>query len=255
MIAWLEVLPESGLGLPRDASAHGHLIDSALASTHWLDGLLVAALVAVLAIAAVRFRAPRRADPFRGDRAAPWVLGISLAIFLTVDGNLLWRTTRALDGTLWNFALPAGDPSTVRVEVNAHQWAWDVRYPGADGEFGTPDDVVRWNELRVPRGRKVWVQLAATDVIHAFNLPNFRVKIDAIPGHLSDAWFEPVREGEYEIACAQHCGVSHYQMRGVVTVMAPEAFDAWAREASEIARAADDPADAQSHWAWRWRPR
>ena len=68
------------------------------------------------------------------------------------------------------------------MEVTAQQWAWTFRYPGADGRFNTADDFVTLNELRVPVDRAVYLQLTSKDVVHSFYLPNFRNKIDAIPG-------------------------------------------------------------------------
>ena len=103
----------------------------------------------------------------------------------------------------------------MRVEVNAHQWAWDVRYAGPDGKFNTQDDIVTLNDMRVPVGVPVVLQLASSDVMHSFSLPNFRVKQDAVPGH-DQPHLVPgqARPGEFDIACAQHCGVAPLQDEG-----------------------------------------
>jgi cytochrome c oxidase subunit 2 len=141
----------------------------------------------------------------------------------------------------------------VRIEVQAHQWAWNGRYPGPDGKFNTEDDVVTLNDLRVPVGVPVIVELASVDVIHSMNLPNFRVKRDAVPGDLTRLTFKARTPGEYEIACAQHCGPNHYKMRGVLTVLPMERYRDWLRVAEADARRGYDPEDAEAHWGWDWR--
>jgi cytochrome c oxidase subunit 2 len=153
----------------------------------------------------------------------------------------------------WNFRDAERDPAAVRIEVQAHQWAWSARYPGQDGKFNTADDVLTLNDVRVPVGAPVLVQLASVDVIHSFNLPNFRVKRDAVPGDVTKLTFRPRAEGEYEISCAQHCGPNHYKMRGVLTVLPRDRYDAWLATAGALARIAYDPNDAEAHWGWEWR--
>jgi cytochrome c oxidase subunit 2 len=89
------------------------------------------------------------------------------------------------------------------------------------------DDVVTINEMHLPLGRPVIVQLTARDVIHSFGVPAMRVKQDAIPGLMTPVWFVPTLEGRFDIACSQLCGLGHYRMRGVITVERPELFTSW----------------------------
>jgi cytochrome c oxidase subunit 2 len=257
-LAYGGVRPEAGLGLPRDASVHGHLIDSLMDGAHVLDLVLFAIVCAWMGYACLKHGRRHQAVYDHGDsrKSITVVLAISAAIFLVLDGNFFVNTLRDLNGTFWNFRTPAEDPRTVRIEVNAHQWAWDVRYAGADGKFGTKDDVVTWNELRIPADVPISVQLTSTDVIHALNLPNFRQKMDAVPGQVNRLWFQArpeVAGEEFEFACAQHCGTNHYKMRGVLTVVRPDEFNAWAQEASINAERAYDPDDAQARWGWEWK--
>ena len=95
----------------------------------------------------------------------------------------LHPTLQDINKVFWNFDEVEQRPDAVRIEVNAHQWAWDARYAGPDGKFNTKDDIVTLNDIRVPVDTPVLLQLASTDVIHSFYLPNFRVKQDAVPGH------------------------------------------------------------------------
>ena len=143
--------------------------------------------------------------------------------------------------------LPPSNAATV-VRVVAEQFAWNVHYPGADGQFGrtsaalvgpgnplgldrqspyAADDVATINQLAVPVDRPVIVQLSARDMIHSFGVPAMRVKQDAIPGMMIPVWFTPTLTGEFDIACSQLCGLAHYRMRGVVSVMTSPEFQTW----------------------------
>ena len=105
-------------------------------------------------------------------------LGLSVLIFAVVDGNLFINGLRDIDQAFWNFDAAEAHPQALRIQVNAHQWAWDFRYAGPDGKFNNQDDIVTTNDLRVPIGVPVVLQLAASDVLHSFSLPHFRVKQD-----------------------------------------------------------------------------
>ncbi len=112
------------------------------------------------------------------------------------------------------------------MEINAHQWAWQVRYAGPDGKFNTPDDVVTLNEVYLPKDAPGLFQVASIDVIHSFNVPNMRMKVDAVPGTINRMWFTPAVPGDYEIGCAQHCGANHYKMQGMLHVVEPGSLSA-----------------------------
>ena len=162
------------------------------------------------------------------------------------------------------------------VEVTGEQFAWNVRYAGPDGVFGPTDinlidlqtnplgldrsdptavdDVTTLNQLNLPVDMPVIVRLKSKDVIHSFGVPEFRVKQDAVPGFTIPIWFVPnvttaeMRaqtgnpEFQYEIACAQLCGLGHYRMRGFVTVQTGDEFQQWMDErVLEAAAAAANP--------------
>ncbi|MEK6608334.1 MAG: cytochrome C oxidase subunit II [Myxococcota bacterium] len=248
--------PETAWGLPHDASVNGHLIDWLINSTSVFVGLLFAIMVIWMLWACIKHGADHPAEYDHGDgkHHITVALSISAAIFFVVDGNLFYNAMVDVRGQFWNFDKPESHPQAVRIEVNAHQWAWDARYAGPDGRFNTADDIVTLNDLRVPVGTPVLVQLASTDVIHSLYLPNFRIKQDAMPGMINRMWFQAKETGEFDIACAQHCGVAHYKMKGQLTVLPRSDYDAWVGRASAISSVAFDAKDDKAHWGWAWKP-
>lgn len=241
-------------GLPHDASVYGWRIDWLMATTTLFVAVMFAITVVWLLSACLLHgrRHPALYDLGQGRSTVIKALVLSAVIFLVVDGNLFVNGMTDLNQAFWAFDKAEAAGNAVRVQVNAHQWAWDFRQPGADGKFNTPDDVITLNELRIPEGRPVILQLAATDVVHSFSLPNFRVKQDAVPGMVTRMWFQAKETGLFDIACAQHCGVHHYKMRGKLDVMTARAYDAWLAEASLLATRAHDPADRGAAWGWDW---
>ncbi len=251
--ALADPLPEAGYGLPRDVSVDGHHVDWLIHFTLAATAVIFVVVLAALLWAAVAHR-NRTATYSHGTRGSVLlVFGSVAAIFFLVDGSLFTTTVLDLHRRFWNFGAAEATPGAVRVEVNAHQWSWTFRLPGPDGSFNTAEDVVTTDDLRVPVGVPVVLQLTSTDVIHSLYLPNFRVKQDAVPGNVGRLTFEARVPGEYEIACAQHCGPNHYKMRAVLTALAPEAYQAWLEAATADAARAYDPDDAAAHWGWPWR--
>ena len=98
--------------------------------------------------------------------------------------------------------------------VHAKQFEWQVTYAGADGKLGTDDDFTVRNQLHIPVNQPVAVELSSEDVIHSFFVPEFRVKQDAVPGMHITAWFQATKTGEFEIGCAELCGMGHYKKIG-----------------------------------------
>jgi cytochrome c oxidase subunit 2 len=171
---------------------------------------------------------------------------------------------------------PPAESEALIVEVTGEQFAWNIHYAGPDGKFGKTDlklldvssnplgldrsdpdgkdDVTTLNQLYLPVNKPIIVRLRSKDVIHSFNVPEFRVKQDAIPGFTIPIWFVPeittadmrTRTGnaefQYEIACAQLCGLGHFRMRAFVTVLAPDEFQKWMDDkVKEQVASASDP--------------
>jgi len=123
--------------------------------------------------------------------------------------------------------IPASD---FDIQVTAKQFNWEVVYPGADGKFGTEDDVKFDNDVHVPVNKVIRVHLTSSDVIHSFFIPNMRFKQDAVPGRTILAWFEAKKPGKYELPCAELCGFGHSGMKGWLNVHTPEDYQKWAAE-------------------------
>lgn len=143
------------------------------------------------------------------------------------------------------------NPPTDSIEVEAigQQWQWTFRLPGEDGELGAadarfvtdqnpygldPEDpdgqddlVVASQRLHLPVDQPVKLLLRSNDVLHNFAVPQFRIKMDLVPGTQTYQWVTPSRTGSFDILCEELCGLAHYTMRGQVIVEEPSAFETW----------------------------
>lgn len=216
-------------------------IDTGIAVTLAVTGVVF--ILTNLLLAWLTFRYPDRpgavASYWHDHRGVEvsWTVVTALILFLFLFGALrLW-------GQIVNTPPPA---DALLVEVTGQQFAWNVRYAGADGALGrtdtrqasqsnpigldrsdpaAADDVLLLNQLYLPQGRPVQVQIRSLDVLHSFFLPHFRVKQDAVPGMMVRTWFVPRQAGDFEIACAEHCGLGHYRMRGLLHVVPAAEFE------------------------------
>lgn len=237
-----------GWWLPIDISTHGGRIDQLILLLHWMMGLLFVGWSCFLIYSLIRFRARpgRRAEYHTKHFKAPTFLealvAVTEVIFLAAFSFPIWKEYTQE---------PPNADKAIHLRVVAEQFAWNIHYPGADGVFGKSDlklmnasnplgldasdpmgadDITTINQMRIPVNTPVIVELTSKDVIHSFTVPVMRVKQDAIPGQKARMWFEAVRSGEFEIACAQLCGLGHYRMRGFFTVNEKDKFDAWMAE-------------------------
>jgi cytochrome c oxidase subunit 2 len=129
-------------------------------------------------------------------------------------------------------------PADATVRVIGQQWAWTFVHPGPDGELDTPDDIAKVNELHVEVDKLYHYQLESKDVLHDFSVPVFRLKQDAIPGRVITGWFEPTVVGEFDIQCAEICGIGHGLMPARLHIESAETHAAWMAENSAISLAA-----------------
>lgn len=138
------------------------------------------------------------------------------------------------------------------IEVVGQQWSWSFRFPGEDQQLGksgiehisidnpfgvdpldnngSDDVLISGNRLVLPLGKPIKVLMRSKDVLHNFYVPQFRVKMDMIPGTVSYIWFTPTKVGEFEILCAEFCGIGHFNMRGYVEVKEQQDFDQWLQQ-------------------------
>lgn len=152
----------------------------------------------------------------------------------------------------------------VEVEVIGQQWQWQFRLPGADGVLGevdakhisrdnpfgmnvkdpagNDDVLITSNELHIPVDQPVKALLRSKDVLHDFAVPQFRVKMDLVPGMVTYAWFTPTRTGKFDLLCMELCGIAHYAMRGYVVVDEPEDYEKWLAQQSTWAEIQSLPA-------------
>ncbi|MBI3932340.1 MAG: cytochrome c oxidase subunit II [Acidobacteria bacterium] len=218
-------------------------IDEAMAATLVVTGLVFIATNLLLAFVAWRY------EDHEGAKAAYWHDNTRLEIAWTAVTAVIMFAFLFNALKLWADMTSEAPRDAVVVEVTGQQFRWVVRYPGKDGAFGktdaakvdvdtenyigldksdpdAKDDVLMVNDVYLPVGKPAAVRIRSTDVIHSFFLPNFRVKQDALPGMTTKTWFIPKVEGDYEIACAEHCGLGHYKMKGQLHVLSPDAFEA-----------------------------
>jgi len=149
---------------------------------------------------------------------------------------------------VWADIIAPPDDSHV-VEVVGQQWHWTYRFPGSDGQLGKTaiefisegnpfgmekndpagmdDYLVNSNELHLPVDKPVKLVLRSKDVLHNFAVPQFRVKMDLVPGLMTYVWFTPNKIGTYDILCEELCGVAHFTMRGKVSVDSEFDFQNW----------------------------
>ncbi|HEY6765419.1 MAG TPA: cytochrome c oxidase subunit II [Candidatus Sulfotelmatobacter sp.] len=241
--------------LPVGAAEAAGWIDHQFALTYVIMGAVFLAAQLLLGYLAWKYRdhaSARPVDYSHGNIRLEviWtVLTAALFIGLNLMGSSVWASQR-FD--------PAGVGS-VPVEVTGMQFAWYFRYPGPDGKYGATsvklmdpsaggeaavglntsdpaakDDVVT-GTMYLPVDREVDLSMRAVDVIHSFFVPQLRFKQDAVPGLNIHMHFKPTAIGDYEIACAELCGMGHYKMHGMVKVVSQEDFDKWlaAREAEK----------------------
>lgn len=140
--------------------------------------------------------------------------------------------------------LPKAD---ITVKAVGHQWYWSYEYPQDQGggfvfdsymlsredaeKANQPALLAVDNELVLPVGKTIVVQVVAADVIHNFAVPSFGVRMDAVPGRLNQTWFKAEKEGMYYGQCARLCGANHAYMPIAVRIVSPETYAAWLVEA------------------------
>jgi len=224
----------------------GHEIDAQFVRTLLITGIVFVAAQFGLAIAVYKFRDHgQKATYFEGNNTMEilWTLAtVVLFVGLGLYARNAWAQVHFVGAS----------EGAIPIELTGQQFAWNFRYPGPDGKFGrtkpelvsastgnpigldptdpaSKDDIVS-PVAAVPAGREVELILRSQDVTHSFYVRELRLKQDAVPGMEIHIHFTANTPGEYELACAELCGLGHYRMHSVVTVMSEADYEKWLKD-------------------------
>lgn len=236
------------LGLPIQASEHAPEIDEMIVLIHWLMAVLFVGWGTFYVYTLIRFRAsanPKASYTGVTSHTSSYLeIGVAVIEAVLLIGFAIPAWAHRVND------IPPEEEATV-VNVIGKQFEWISHYPGADGRWGrrdisliTPtnnigldrsdpngtDDIVSINQLNLPINKPVIINLSSQDVIHSFGIAEMRVKQDAVPGLQIPVWWVPNVLGQFEVNCSQLCGLGHYRMRGFVTIMEQDEYDAWLEE-------------------------
>ncbi len=223
------------------ASNWGNM-DSTIILTFWITGFVFVAILLFVAYCIWKFRydknrkAEYQPENKKLEFHLTWVTAIGVAALL------------APGLVVWNKYVTVPD-NALKVEVLAYQWGWKYRLPGEDnilgktsikymddenpfglipGDKNAKDDLlVDSDELHLELGQPVKFELRSVDVLHNFYVPQFRGKMDMVPGIVTFYWLTPTRVGDFEVLCAEYCGTGHYAMRGRVIVDETNEYNDW----------------------------
>jgi len=217
-------------------------IDDTIILSFWVTGAVFVGVCLFMAYCVwrYRYRPDRRAEYEPENKKLEWRLtwltSLGVAVLLA-PGLLVWNQFVTVPKNAFN------------VEVVAYQWGWNYRLPGEDRILGKTDAklvsyenpyglnlndpngkddiIVQDADLHLQIDQPVKINLRSLDVIHNFYVPQFRAKMDTLPGIVSYYWFTPTKTGKYEILCAEFCGTGHYAMRGTVLVDEKKDYNDW----------------------------
>jgi cytochrome c oxidase subunit 2 len=226
-------------------------IDTTIDITFWITGVVYVAVLLFMAYCLYRFRYnPDRRSEYQPEnhKLELWLSGLTA---LGVVGLL----TPGL--IVWNDYINPPDEAT-EIEVVGKQWEWSFRLPGKDGVLGTTnirfmnddnpfgvnpndpagqDDVlIEGDDLHLQLDKPVKILLRAVDVLHNFYVPQFRAKMDMVPGMVTFIWLTPNRTDTFDILCAELCGIGHHVMRGLVVVETGVDYEKWLQEQTTFAQ-------------------
>ncbi|WP_116368832.1 cytochrome c oxidase subunit II [Parahaliea mediterranea] len=238
-------------------ASNWHTVDTTVDITLYITGAVFVIVNLFMAWAVYRYRhRPEQRARYEPEnkRLETWltvITAVGVAAMLA-PGLVVWA----------DFTQVPEDAAPV--EVVGEQWQWSYRFPGEDGVLGEvaarhvgPDNpfgmnpadpagaddiLVSSNELHLPIDRPVKLLLRSKDVLHNFAVPQFRVKMDLVPGSVSFVWFTPTRSGRFDVLCMELCGIAHYAMRGQVIVDSQADFDAWLAQQTTWADISSQPA-------------
>lgn len=217
-------------------------IDTTIDITFWVTGIVFVAVNLFMAYCVVKYQhreGLKAAYEPESKKLEAWLVGLTTVgvIAMLAPGLIV-------------YAKVVNVPADAAVfEVVGQQWNWQYRFPGRDNVMGTvdarfvsdknpfglnPDDpngqddvLVSSPEVHLPVGKPVRANLRSMDVLHNFTVPQFRVKMDLVPGMVTYMWFTPTLVGKYDVLCEELCGIAHFTMRGRVFVDEGKDYLAW----------------------------
>jgi cytochrome c oxidase subunit II len=208
----------------------------------WICAAVYAIVSSVLIIALIRNRratestAPEIAPDSARESRTGYAVKAAVAITLVVMFALMlvsFRTGSAIS------ALPKQtDEKPLSIKITGVQWFWKIEYQ----EDIPSNNITTANELHLPVGRVVELELQSNDVIHSFWAPNLHGKKDLVPNYPTTFYFRPDKVGTFHGQCAEFCGYQHAKMRFVVVVHTQEDFEAWAASQRQAPSPPTDPA-------------
>ena len=228
-----------------DIASNWGSMDDTITLTFWVGGtvFVVVCLFMVYCVFKFSYKPDRRAEYKPEDKKLEKILTIVTTlgvVALLAPGLVVWNQYVNVP------------KSALEIDVMAWQWGWQYRLPGEDGKLGNtkvvnindnnpfgiiPEDpngrddiLIQSDEINLKNNRPVKILLRSVDVLHNWYVPQFRAKMDAVPGVVTYYWFEPNKVGEYEVLCAEYCGVGHYGMRGRVFVKNEQDYENWLQE-------------------------
>lgn len=217
-------------------------VDDTIIITFWITGVVFIAIIFFMAYCVFRYRhqeGRRAAYEPENKKMEWWLTGLTT---VGVAGML------APGLFVWDQFVTVPKEAT-EFEVLGQQWQFSFRLPGKDGVLGTSDSrnissdnpfglnpndpngrddiLIESGELHLPLDKPVKALLRSVDVLHDFYVPEFRAKMDMVPGMVTYFWFTPTRTGTFDALCFELCGVGHYAMRAKVVVAEEGAYQAW----------------------------
>ena len=220
-------------------------IDSTIELTFWMTGAVYVLILTFMTYCVIKYgsKKNRRAEYEPESKKAEVILTVLTTIGvagLLAPGLIVWD----------EYVSPPED--AMPIEAMGQQWYWNFRLPGEDGILGTTDArninadnpfgmnendpngrddiLIEGDALHLLHDKPVKFLLRSIDVLHNFYVPQFRAKMDLVPGMVTFYWIRPTVIGDYEILCAELCGVGHHAMRGEVLVDEASDYQEWLSE-------------------------
>jgi cytochrome c oxidase subunit II len=212
--------PSPHFWMPDDASVTAADIDWLYLFMVWMSVISTVGIFVAMAYFCVKYRAKSRkanelAEPSSDHNTTLEITWSIIPLFVCI-ALFVWGFKGFVD-------LRTPPKDSLEVHAIGKRWAWTFQYPhGAD------------NTLHVPVDKNVRIVISSLDVLHSLFIPNFRVKMDAVPGRYTDLWFRATKPGTYPIFCAEYCGTQHSDMLANIVVHPPGGYEAWVEEQKKL---------------------